>query len=112
MSAVALLIFMLGLTMIFVGTGITYLIMLLQFTGALKECEAKYWSDIGSPSNSDPNGQAKVLGLIFLPDRLPQDIFEKYKSQIYVIRVCAVFSVVSFAVLVTLLKLGVFIDLS
>jgi len=106
-----LLILMLGLTLIFVGTGIAYLVALLRFTGALKECEVKYWSDIGSPSNSDPNGQAKVLSLVFLPNRLPQYIFEKYKYQIYVIRICGIVSIVSFAVLVTLLKLGVFVDL-
>jgi hypothetical protein len=111
MRTIYLLILMLGLTTIFVGTGIAYLVALLRFTGALKDREPKYWFNIGSPSNSDPNGQAKILSLVFIPNRLPQYIFEKYKYQIYAIRICGVMSIVSFAILVTLLKLGVFVDL-
>lgn len=110
MKTIYLLILMFSLIFIFVATGVAYLVTLLRFTGALKEFEIKYWSDIGSPSNSDANGQVKVLGLIFVPNRLPPDIFEKYKSRIYVIRTCAVVSAISFGVLVTLLKLGVFVD--
>lgn len=83
-----------------------YLYFLYKFISAIKVEQKEYWESIGNPSSSDPNGQAKVLKLIFLPKALPASIFVAYEKKILAIRGLAYVGVIFFAAIIVLGLLG------
>lgn len=97
--------------LIFVSWGfplivVCYLCFLYKFISTIKVEQKEYWESIGNPSSSDPNGQAKVLKLIFLPRALPAKIFVAYEKSILAIRGLAYTGVVFFITIIVLGLLG------
>jgi hypothetical protein len=66
----------------------------------------EYWESIGNPSSFDPNGQVKVLKLIFLPKTLPANIYVVYEKKILAIRGLAGAGMIFFIVIIVLGLLG------
>jgi hypothetical protein len=97
-----------SLSWLFVISTIVYLLCLFSFTSSLKSKYAAYWREIGSPSNSDPNGQMKILSLVFRSKGLPDEIRPIYQRKILVIRLFAFIGLASFAGICLMISLGWF----
>lgn len=76
---------------------ICYLYCLLTVVYRMKKEQASFWASIGNPSNMDPIGQMKILGLILRPGALPQPLFDVYRSRIYGVRIFGALGLIFFA---------------
>jgi hypothetical protein len=85
-----------------------YLYNLYKLVSSIKVEYEEYWKSIGSPSSTDPNGQVKILKLIFLPNALPAIIFSYYKVRIFAIRWLACLGIILFIGIILLAEFGEF----
>lgn len=83
-----------------------YLYFILAFASRLKRENPEYWMAIGSPSNTDPNGQVKVLSLVFVPGKLPAELHQAYWGALWRTRVFAALSLVSFIAVMCMIWTG------
>jgi hypothetical protein len=112
MSYIESLIVMLAIFGVFAAMAIIYLSSLFEFVRKIRKEDEEYWNNIGQPNNIDITGQAVILGLVFIPNRLPHEKSIKYKKLIYRIRVSAALGLISFASAIVMLKLGLFVQLN
>lgn len=85
-----------------------YLYALYKFVSNIKVRHEEYWKSIGNPGNTDPNGQVKILKIIFVPGALPTNIFFDYKEKIFAIRWLAGLGIIFFIGIILLAWLGEF----
>lgn len=85
-----------------------YLFFLYGFVSAVKSCQKEYWESIGSPSSTDPNGQIKIMRMIFFSSFLPKEIFEIYKRKILIIRYLACAGILFFVGIFIMVMIGAF----
>jgi hypothetical protein len=83
-----------------------YLYLLTSFVSKIKSLHGDYWKGIGSPNNFDPNGQIKIIGMIFIHGRLPEHIYVAYKTKIYLIRLFAFLSLAAMMAVFLMISVG------
>lgn len=87
---------------------VVYLVMLTRFVGTMKSAHQDYWRSIGDPGLWDPNGQALILGKVFLPNRLPEQVVSRHKGSLIAIRGLALLGILLFAAILLMIWLGVY----
>lgn len=85
-----------------------YLYFILSFAAKLKREYHEYWVSIGSPSSTDPNGQVKVLSLVFVPGRLPPELHQACWGVLWKTRLFGALSLASFMAVMCMIWAGWF----
>lgn len=85
-----------------------YLLFLFLFIKKMRMEQGAYWAHLGNPSSFDPNGQIKVLGIIFLRDRIPSDILANCRALVFAIRLFAVTALVFFGAISIMVATGMY----
>lgn len=101
-------VFKLVVSWLFPISVVLYLFFLRSFISKVKSRQECYWKSIGNPSSFDPNGQMKVLSLIFLPRKIPKPIWDMQKKRVYAIRLFAFLSLASLALIVYMIEIGLY----
>jgi hypothetical protein len=87
---------------------VAYLIALITFIEMMAREHQDYWRSIGEPGLWDPNDQAAILKMIFLPGRLPDPLAIRHGLWLNTIRLFAALSVVLFVTVLSLIWNGKF----
>lgn len=87
---------------------VIYLVTLARLASSIRDEFHDYWKSIGDPGLWDPNGQMKILKIVFLPRLLPKEIAGRYGLRINVVRILGIMGLVLFAVILLLIWHGGF----
>jgi hypothetical protein len=93
---------------LFPASIVLYLYILMSLISKIKISHSDYWRNIGSPSSFDPNGQMRIIGLIFMSKNMPKYIFDAYKNRIYAIRFFFSLSLIDLVLILFMIKIGLY----
>jgi len=85
-----------------------YLLMLTRVIAKIKREQTEYWVQIGSPSLSDPNGQAAVFQKISFGVGLPDSVASTYKKELMAVRILLSLGVILFIAIIVMIYGGAF----
>lgn len=100
----------LGLTLswFFLIAVAAYLVVLRKMVSKLKRDQGQYWTQIGSPTLSDPNGQAALFWRLICGVGLPEAVAHACGQRLKILRVLLAVSMLAFIAIIAMGYSGLF----
>jgi len=100
--------FILAISWLFPISVGAYLLVLTKVIAKIKREQTEYWSEIGAPSATDPNGQLVVFRRIIFGIGLPELIGLTYKRELMAVRILLSLGVILFITIIAMIYGGAF----